>query len=475
MRNDNRERNRNDMHRIVTAGAFACFSLTACGLEGAIHEIFDTEHEPLATVIEGNMDNMPPDDQFFLITADGGELFPIAADIDRAAGTFELNFEAISQRNALLVAAEGEKRLMRYIPFIEPNERIEGINLNSVSTAGTLILQTAMSAQNKAPQTLEASLVEAFLDDVEAPNAENQPVVDFVDAVINAADGLGEGNPWVTPVYTSSGAVSVSAMNPTWWADKGDQVTQSLSEFDAALWGAAQVVNFEGCIDPTLIRVVLEVVVAEPRLDGSCTPITQTYSRWVTDQPNARMFFVGGVHEESFIQDAIIDQAMGNSGNSWQPNTVPMFDDGTNGDAVADDNIWTLTFDMPRPGGTAENPEPMRVGYKFTWGLQGDRWTGTEEWPGNQRILEIVDVNGDNFVYRRDSFGDERSNKDIGNLQYGNVNWGDDFNNDGIPETYEQPLHTSAEPSGCYAEFASPQGIGPRLDETAQPGMCPEI
>lgn len=462
----------------VAVSAAVAVSVAACGIEGAIHEIFDPEHEPIRTTISGTMDNTPGPGGIFLLTADGNELVPDSENINASSGTFEISYEAISQRNALLVSDEGEKRLMRYVPTLDPSVDVAGVELSAVSTAGTLILQTAMSVQERRPQNIEASILEAFLDDVEDP-ANSQSVIDFVEAVIAAADGSTTGSPFVTPVYTSSGAVDVSAIDPDWWATNGADVEaatgSTLSTFDADLAAAAQVVNFEGCIDPDTIRVVFEVVVKDPRLGGDCGVISASFSNWVTDQPNANMFFVGGVHEDSLIQDATIDQAMGNSGNSWQPNTVPMYDDGTNGDAVAEDNIWTITFDMPRPRMGDDGLEPMRVGYKYTWGLQGDRWTGTEEWPGNQRILEIVDINGDNFVYRRDSFGDERSNKDIGNLQYGSVTWGQDFNNDDVPEASEQPLHTGTSPEDCYAEFASPQGIGPKLDEEAEPGMCPEL
>ena len=39
-------------------------------------------------------------------------------------------------------------------------------------------------------------------------------------------------------------------------------------------------------------------------------------------------------------------------------------------------------------------------------------WTDTEEWPGNQRILEVDDLDGDQLVIRYDYFGDEATNKD---------------------------------------------------------------
>jgi hypothetical protein len=55
------------------------------------------------------------------------------------------------------------------------------------------------------------------------------------------------------------------------------------------------------------------------------------------------------------------------------------------------------------------------MAYKFTWGSEGKGWGGTEEFPGNQRILELNDVNGDGLVVRFDHFADEASNKDKSN------------------------------------------------------------
>lgn len=77
---------------------------------------------------------------------------------------------------------------------------------------------------------------------------------------------------------------------------------------------------------------------------------------------------------------------------------------------------------------------PLRLGCKYTWGKQGQLWTVTEEWPGNQHILELVDLNNDNIIRRRDNFGDEASNKDPANLNRkagGSLQWDGDVNGDG--------------------------------------------
>ena len=91
-----------------------------------------------------------------------------------------------------------------------------------------------------------------------------------------------------------------------------------------------------------------------------------------------------------------------------------MLDDGTGGDELAGDLVFTKTLPLPRG---------MRVLYKFTDGSPNEGFTGTEEWPGNARILVVQDVltsaaSGapDCLVIRRDSFGDESSNKNFVNL-----------------------------------------------------------
>ncbi|MBM4283392.1 MAG: hypothetical protein FJ137_22495, partial [Deltaproteobacteria bacterium] len=91
-----------------------------------------------------------------------------------------------------------------------------------------------------------------------------------------------------------------------------------------------------------------------------------------------------------------------------------MFDDATHGDEVAGDGVFSTVLPLPRG---------MRVLYKYTNGSPNEGFTGTEEWPGNARILQVEDLltssasgQPDCLVIRRDSFGDEASNKNFVNL-----------------------------------------------------------
>jgi hypothetical protein len=168
--------------------------------------------------------------------------------------------------------------------------------------------------------------------------------------------------------------------------------------------------------------------------DGNCMPLDRF--RWATDEPGKRMFIVGWIFFRdppgaSGISNPALVTALGGT-----PNSVPMYDDGTHGDHTAGDGIWSLAFDVPPSTAT----QKLRIGYKYTWGAAGEAWSNTEEWPGDSRFIEVVDDNGDGFVYRRDVFGDEATNKNDLNLNSGStgsLTWATDLHACGTPESHE--------------------------------------
>jgi len=114
---------------------------------------------------------------------------------------------------------------------------------------------------------------------------------------------------------------------------------------------------------------------------------------------------------------------------------------------------WQLSAAVNGPN----NGQVFRIGYKFTWGTRGALWGGSEEWPGNSRILEVVDVNGDGFVYRHESFGDEATNKDNANLNpaaHGTIGWTTDLHGCG-PEARENSYDF---PSCSCTTIETPKG-----------------
>jgi hypothetical protein len=214
----------------------------------------------------------------------------------------------------------------------------------------------------------------------------------------------------------------------------------------------AQLYRPAGCPDPNNIRLVLTVDFNDNAKNGVCGAINKF--KWATDKPGKTMFFVGWVHQASALQDPAVNNLLGAS----VPNQLQMYDDGTNGDAVAGDNIFTITFVIPK--GDPSTGQVFRIGYKFTWGTRGALWSGSEEWPGNSRILEVVDVNGDGFVYRHESFGDEATNKDNANLNPasgGSITWTTDLHGCG-PEARENSYDF---PSCKCTTIQTPKGVGP--------------
>ena len=203
-------------------------------------------------------------------------------------------------------------------------------------------------------------------------------------------------------------------MSPSWIARQqfdytGDgRIDGDSVAFDQQLAQVAQLYSPAGCPDPNNLRVVFTVDFNPGAKNGNCATVDRF--KWATDKPGKSMFFVGWVHKQSVLQDPAVNNELGAS----TPNQIPMYDDGTNGDETAGDNVWTISFVIPKEirrrarcsGSATSSP-----------GAPGGRvWTGSEEWPGNSRILEVVDVNGDGFVYRHESWGDEASNKDASNL-----------------------------------------------------------
>ena len=202
----------------------------------------------------------------------------------------------------------------------------------------------------------------------------------------------------------------------------------SVAAFDTARAAIADQLTLQFSYDETQLRVVVQVDLNEG-LSRNCTP-TQPFN-WATDEPGKKMFIAGGVHVDTPIcnetrtthclppdERSRINIAMGNDAErGWQPNAVQMYDDGTHGDVRPGDRIFTLTFDVPYwdPADAADGAG-LRLHYKYTYGFAGGIWTGAEEWPGNSRLFEVVDLNGDHLAIRYDLFGDETSNKDKQNL-----------------------------------------------------------
>lgn len=242
--------------------------------------------------------------------------------------------------------------------------------------------------------------------------------------------------------------------------------------FVTALDRLGELITLSACKSGKKIRVVFMVDMRPGQKDLNCNTINRF--KTARDEEGKIMFITGGMEvdvpetmtpkcqgkkDKYCLEQAEWTQVNAELGN-WKPNTVPMRDDGQEGDAVAGDGIWTKVFEFPYiPPDESPTGIGVRIGYKYTWGFPKLGWTGTEEWPGNHRILELYDLNGDGIVVRYDYFGDETSNKNQANLNQhlcgSSTNpWPEhaktgcffdvwenriDTNGDCIPDTYPSP------------------------------------
>ncbi|MBN1944604.1 MAG: hypothetical protein JW797_02965 [Bradymonadales bacterium] len=366
-------------------------------------------------------------------------------------GTWEVEVPGLqSYTNLLVYAAKGGVALLGIVPEIpraaqvyDPPQQIDlSVDapamhpIDEVATAITLLIEGRLRQLGRGLNTLSPGAVRNAMEDIEPELGEGDFLV-FFEMVTALLDEAAAQPTSMVPVFLppSQIAAAGSALNPlfltTYSVDyTGDSTPDtSVDAFEEALGQAMMTFNFDVCYHPRLIRVVFQVDFREGELDGNCEVLDRL--RWLDGiDPGDQMFIVGGVHEEMIRCDIdpdyeycatqeeidLTNQALG----TWSPNRIQMFDDGTNGDAVGGDGIYSRAFDLPRG---------MRIGYKFTYGPAASQWTGTEEWPGNQRLLEFIDVNGDGMVVRHDNFGDETTNKDKANLLAplrggrGNVLW----------------------------------------------------
>jgi hypothetical protein len=79
----------------------------------------------------------------------------------------------------------------------------------------------------------------------------------------------------------------------------------------------------------------------------------------------------------------------------WNPNKVLLRDDGTQGDVVAGDGIWTIELGLP---------EGFELEYKYTNSGAEGSWSPGEEFSGNNRRIKVQpDASGRMII--NDAFG----------------------------------------------------------------------
>lgn len=397
---------------------------SGCGFELALQGIFIPEPGPPegALQLTGTVADIGAVPTVSLYRANGealGDEATISVDLSTSPVSWSAFVLPTDSFHNLRVVASGPGVVVKTI-VADPAgaEVVQVPTLGAESTALALALEARLGPETGPLPALACDTVEKFQSDLQAQlDAGSTAVVDLVAAVQAEID---QGETSYPPAVTNSSQLS------------GEIKTLALA--------AGADISVAQDLDPEWIRVYFGVAFKTTNRDNYCTP--RDPYRWVNPDPGDTMFFVGGIHEDSPIQDPEIQN---NVFPNWIPNVLPMWDNGTHGDEVASDSVWTLSMVLPNT---------MRIGYKYTYGAQGELWTGTEEWPGNQRILEIVDVNGDHIVARYDTFGDESSNKDKSNSYPGApsvVTWDTDVDNDGDFEAREQPANLDGD-EACVAD-----------------------
>ncbi len=441
----------------------SCALVLSCGLENFTGNVAHQDFPRPASALRGQAAFAGADAAtYFAADSSGTTITPFLTTYDAKTQTFQMQLPSAKYAWTIAEMRNGNMLLSTIAPSLG-EESVNAIDFDARAQTETLIVMARLSHDGLKMKTLTPAVYAGTRAGIRAAMDQPGPIRDLlhiVEKFIAVFDkDLPGGDPaffnW--PVYDADYKVKTSAIAKGYLGRHpldyiGDHIQDVDSDrFDAALAAAAKAApNPAGCPDPTLVRVVMTVDFNAGAQNGLCA--TSDRFKWAVDKPGKRMFFVGWVHQESEVQDPAITTLLGSS----TPNTVPMYDDGTNGDETAGDNIWTVAFDLPRTSG-----KKLRIGYKYTWGTRGAPWTGSEEWPGNSRILEVVDDNGDNFVYRRDVFGDEATNKDKGNLNPssgGTIGWSTDLHGCGTPETHENGFDNNS----CKCQkVPTPKGIGP--------------
>ena len=419
----------------------------ACNIDGLIvTELTRGDHrpmpEPALQTVTGSVEN-GPSAVVSLLGADGKALGTAQATA-LANGSFELPLAGdMALNNAILTARTGSKQWLAVVPkmaaqstVLAPPRQIPlsslspgALQLNDVTTAMTLLLVAKLRSSK---QTLAGASTDGVLDTLielhkKIMASDAEPALTMVVAAV--ARIRSQSNP-VTTIAVALGAWNLGTEGSLLRSElltsqsidfDGDSLPDlETAKFDALLAAALPLFSFKACYMSDKIRVVVQTrLVNAGGKDGNCDATFNPYL-WTDKASEKVVFITGGIHKDTSlcslagaigcVPQAQVDAANTALGN-WIPNQIRMYDDGSHGDGVAGDGIWTIALELPyiEPiQGTA----PVRIAYKFTYGKPAQGWTDSEEFPGNQRLLELVDVDGDHIVTRFDLFADETTNKD---------------------------------------------------------------
>jgi hypothetical protein len=460
---------------LLRAAALPLALLSGCGLENWFGNVGHTPYLRPAAAIRGAATwtvgstsyQLASLSQLTVTDGAGNAVTPFSASLQ--GGAYELKLPSSDYEMLMVRARVGNASVRALVPSVAKESTAGGVDLDARNLTEALIVEGRLSYlgavagkpfnfKRLTPATYLATRakIRADMDDASKPTHTLLGMVErILGTWLDPSSGSIDPDFFAEPALNASYGVTDSPLSASWiLRNRPDYATPGVpesdsSKFDAALAAAVQLYKPEGCPDPDHMRLVFTVDFNQGALNGNGGAIDRF--KWAKDKPGKSMFFVGWIYTRPGIPSSEITSSDPDASiaaaarqlekdlGSSTPNTIAMYDDGTNGDEVAGDGIWTVVFTVPTVPGKL-----LRLGYKYTWGTFGAVWTGSEEWPGNARILEVVDVNGDGLVYRRDVFGDEATNKDYQNLSLspantGSITWTTDLRGCGA-ESHEQKV-----------------------------------
>lgn len=430
---------------LLAAIGLATIALCGCSLDGLLLTELDRKGhvrmpDPAPVVVVGHAPGLPGA-EVHLLGSDGVALGQASTTV-AADGEFSLTLDGTTEFvGTILQARRGAQQLLGVLPVIPaqvsvlaPTRSLDTADLSPgmlqldgrTTTLALLLAARARSKGSSLAAIPHGSLTDTLIE-LHSKLANSDPTLAKLEAMVlrlqQAAPEQGDQMPFTLLADEASLLrLAFLAAQPVDYTGDG-QANGDTIPFDAALAGAIATFDFKACYRDDRIRVVLLAHLAEGAKDSGCVAIDPFV--WADQKPDSHMFITGGVHPDTPVCDSTrttaclsksqIDAINATLGN-WKPNNVAMYDDGSHGDGTANDGIWTYAFETPWwPLAAAPDSAGVRLAYKFTWGSEGKGWGGTEEFPGNQRVLELHDVNGDGLIVRFDLFADESSNKDKAN------------------------------------------------------------
>jgi hypothetical protein len=387
--------------RVARLALWLCaLSLTgACGLEACGLGDFEPTPEPEAE-LRGTVGDLPGG----LETRAGGSVLTVTAvsvdGAELATGTtrpgepFALKLgPGLDHFNVRVVVSAGSVRLKDFAAEAPAGAVVDVGEIGITSTAAALVAERYAARERANLASTPTGTLTEVMDNASGDDPDVAAFRGIVSDILDATD-------------PSSGTAAFALDGPD--ADSTALAQAGIDEgtYAAALEAAVDASLVPVVCDPSRLRVLFTVDMSGEGKDGNGAP------QFIRQPSKEGKVFLGITLDPS--------SPVPDSAGAMKPRLTPndgeteLYDDGTRGDEVAGDQVVSRILDLPRG---------IRVLYKYTNGSPGEGFTGTEEWPGNARILVVEDVltgvesgTPDCLAVRRDSFGDESSNKNFVNL-----------------------------------------------------------